>query len=163
MKTKPVNLVLALVFLGGSLLVSSCKKDTTQPTAVNNGTSSTVKAGITTTIPAYYDNKLYNIQFSPLSAQAAATQIAKNPGINLIYQSDPGLPGGLPFISVIDAIPTDGMNPVWREVQIAFNPGFTPIQFFRDDDVLAAASGTNPMITLTYTDEVYTCPVMGIK
>ena len=89
--------------------------------------------------------------------------MAKNGSINFIYQSDPGFPGGLPFISVIDAIPTDAMNPVWREVQIVFNPGFTPVQYFRDDDVLAAASGADPAIRLVYTDEVYTCPVMGIK
>ena len=164
MKAKPVSLVIATAILGLSLTITSCSKtETNGMTPQTASKSNTLKAGITTTIPAYYDSKLYNIQFTPLPANAAATQIAKNPGINFIYQSDPGLPGNQPFISVIDAIPTDGMNPIWREVQIAFNPGFTPVQFFRDDDVIAAAAGTNPMITLTYTDEVYTCPVMGIK
>jgi hypothetical protein len=73
------------------------------------------------------------------------------------------LPGGQPFISVIDAVPGDGMNPVWQEVQITFNSGFTPRQLYSDDEVLAAASGLNPEITLTFTDEVYKCPVIGKK
>lgn len=131
--------------------------------SLNNGTGidNTLMSGISTTIPAYYDARLYNIQFKEFSSKAEATLIAKNPGINFIYQSDPGLPDGKPFISVIDAIPGDGMNPVWREVQIVFRPGFTPRQFYSDDEVLAAASGSNPMITLIMTNEVYSCPVMG--
>ncbi len=151
----------AAIIIGGALFLSSCsKKDVsnTQPLATGSNLKS---AGITTTMPAYYDSALFSIQFKPLSAQAAAIQIANNPGINHIYQSDPGLPGNQPFISVIDAIPGDGMNPVWQEVQITFNSGFTPRQLYRDDAVLAAAAGPNPEITLTYTDEVYICPVMG--
>jgi hypothetical protein len=64
---------------------------------------------------------------------------------------------------VIDAIPGDGMNPVWREVQIMFKPGITPRQLFRDDEVLSLASGPNAQITLDTTDEVYWCPIVGAK
>jgi hypothetical protein len=161
MKTKLIKLMLTAGILGGSVFMLSFAD-----TGMNKQLSQTANvtgSGITTTIPAYYDAKLYNIQFSQLSAQAATTLIVRNPGINFIYQSDPGLPGDHPFISVIDAIPADGMNPVWREVQITFNAGFTPRQFYSDDQVLAAASGSNPEISLFYTNEVYTCPVMGIK
>ncbi len=159
MKANHIKLMLALVFVGGAMFMASCMKDAANPQA--GAAQKNLKLGITSAMPAYYDGNIFNIQFKPLSAQAAATQIAHNPGINNIYQSDPGLPGGLPFISVIDAIPTDGMNPVWREVQIVFNQGFTPVQFLSDNDVLAAAAGPNPMITLNPTDEVYICPVMG--
>ena len=90
---------------------------------------------------------------------AQATLLAKNNQQNTIYQSDPGLPGGQPFISVIDAIPADGMNPLWAEVQIAFTPGHTPRQLFSDDEIAAAfASGE---ITLTPTNEMYRCSVIG--
>ena len=61
------------------------------------------------------------------------------------------------------AIPGDGMNPVWREVQIVFNPGFTAHQLFSDNEVLADASGPNPEITLDTTNEVYWCPIVGAK
>ncbi len=64
------------------------------------------------------------------------------------------------FISVIDAIPGDGMNAVWQEVQILFNT-IPPRQFLSDNDVLAAASLNQ--ITLVFTTEVYTCPVIGKK
>jgi hypothetical protein len=53
------------------------------------------------------------------------------------------------------------MNPVWREVQIVFNSGFTPHQLFSDNDVAAAASAGE--ITLDTTNEVYWCPVVGHK
>src|SRR5262249_2273435 len=76
--------------------------------------------GTASTIPAYYDGKLFNIHFVEFSATAEKSLLAHNKSLNFIYQSDPGLPGGAPFISVIDAIPGDGFNPIWEEVQIAF-------------------------------------------
>lgn len=132
--------------------------NSTQMVAQGNTTS-----GAKSTIPAYYDSSIFKIQFVEFSSQAEASQIAHNKSLNFIYQSDPGLPNNQPFISVIDAIPGDGFNPVWREVQIVFNAGFTPRQLFSDNEVLAAASGTHPEITLNMTNEVYWCPVVGQK
>jgi len=40
------------------------------------------------------------------------------------------LPGGQPFISVIDAVPGDGFNPIWEEVQITFTEGKHASQLF---------------------------------
>lgn len=119
--------------------------------------------GAGSAIPAYYDSMLFTIHFVELPATAEKTVLAHNSGLNVIYQSDPGLPGGQPFISVIDAIPGDGMNPLWQEFQITFNEGFTPRQLFSDDEIKAAASGTTPEITLTPTTEVYRCPVVAQK
>lgn len=118
-------------------------------------------AGTGSEIPAYYDGQLFTIQFVEFSATAEQSLLKHNQSLNFIYQSDPGLPGGQPFISVIDAVPGDGFNPVWEEVQITFNPGVTPTQFFSDDEVLAAAAAGE--ITLTDTGEVYWCPVVGKK
>ncbi len=168
MKRKIINYVFSTTVLGGVLLLASCTKSDPGPMSAATAVSPVASTrsgtnGIASAIPAYYDSKLYTIIFVEFPPRAEATLIANNPSINFIYQSDPGLPGGKPFISVIDAIPGDGMNPVWREVQIAFNPGFTPRQFFRDDDVLAAAQGPNAEITLNFTNEVYYCPVIGQK
>ncbi|HET9130989.1 MAG TPA: hypothetical protein VFO86_08585, partial [Terriglobia bacterium] len=84
-----------------------------------------------------------------------------NHNINLIYQSDSGLPGGKPFISVIDSIPGDGFNPIWEEVQITFTAGHTARQLFSDDEVNSAVGSGE--ITLDFTGEVYWCPVVGHK
>jgi hypothetical protein len=126
-------------------------------TAVQAGTGN----GSASTIPAYYDAELFNIQFVEFSPQAEKALLQHNGSLNFIYQSDPGLPGGKPFISVIDAIPGDGFNPIWEEIQITFTAGHTPRQLFSDDEIAdAVASGE---ITLELTGEVYWCPVVGQK
>jgi hypothetical protein len=117
--------------------------------------------GAASTIPAYYDHELFNIHFVEFSPAAEQSLLAHNKSINFIYQSDPGLPGGQPFISVIDAIPGGGFNPIWEEIQIAFMAGHTPRQLFSDDEIAAAVKAGE--ITLELTGEVYWCPVVGQK
>ena len=63
---------------------------------------------------------------------------------------------------MIDAIQGEGFNPLWHQVLIVFNPGFTPHQFISEDEVLAAAAGGSE-ITLVSTDEVYRCSIVGSK
>ena len=60
---------------------------------------------------------------------------------NQPIQSDPGLPGGQPSISVIDAVPAVGFNPIWEQIQIAFTPGNTPRQLFSDNEIADAFAG----------------------
>jgi len=117
--------------------------------------------GAGSTIPAYYDHQLFNIHFVEFSDKAASSLLQHNKGINLIYQSDPGLPGGQPFISVIDAVPGDGFNPLWLEIQITFTAGHTPRQLFSDDEIANAFNAGE--ITLDSTGELYWCPVVGPK
>ena len=117
--------------------------------------------GAASTIPAYYDHQLFNIHFVEFSAAAEQALLAHNGSLNFIYQSDPGLPGGAPFISVIDAIPGDGFNPIWEEVQITFTSGHTPRQLFSDDEIAHAVDSGE--ITLEFTGEVYWCPIVGQK
>jgi len=111
------------------------------------------------TIPAYYDHNLFNIQFVEFSAAAEKALLQHNTALNFIYQSDPGLPGGQPFISVIDAVPGDGFNPIWEEVQVTFTEGHTPRQLFSDDEIETAFDSGE--IDLEFTGEVYWCPVVG--
>jgi len=107
-------------------------------------------------MPAYYDDQLFTINFMLLNPD-----LHKNPSFNIIYQCDACEASGLDFVSVIDAIPGDGFNPIWEEVQITFNEGFRPVQFTSDDQVLEAAA--NGEITLTDTEEFYRCSVVGHK
>ncbi len=110
-------------------------------------------------MPSYYDGELFTINFMELPPDGAHANQQHNSSINVIYMSDAGLPDGATFISVIDAIQGDGFNPLWEEVQITFNSGFTAHQFFSDEEILdAAASGE---ITLSDTGELYRCSVVG--
>src|SRR5262245_7730189 len=66
-------------------------------------------------MPAYYDGDLFTINFKEEPTGAEEALLAHNGSINVIYMSDNGLPGGEPFISVLDAIQGDGFNPLWVE------------------------------------------------
>ena len=111
-------------------------------------------------MPAYYDGKLFTVNM--FEVPASDPLIAQNSSINIIYATN-DLDEEQDFVPVLDAIQGDGFNPLWLQVLITFNPGFTPHQFFSDDEVEAAASGANPEITLNVTDEVYRCAVVGSK
>jgi hypothetical protein len=113
-------------------------------------------------MPAYYDGELFTINSVELPEDASASTIASNQSLNEIYATN-DLDEEQDFFPVIDAIRGDGFNPLWRQTLIVFNAGFTPHQFFSDEEVLAAASGANPQITLVVTDEVYRCSVVGHK
>ena|SRR5437867_4443220 len=117
--------------------------------------------GLAGDMPAFYDAKLFTINFMELPPDAERSAIAHNAAINKIFMSDAGLPGGQPFIAVLDAIQGDGFNPLWREFQITFNSGHTPRQLTSDNEVAAAVESGE--ITLRATNEVYRCSVVGPK
>jgi hypothetical protein len=110
--------------------------------------------------PAYYDGALFTVNMFEVPSSDAI--IARNPNFNEIYATN-DLDDEQDLISVIDAIQTDGFNPLWRQNLIHWNAGFTPHQFTSDDEVLNAASGSNPEITIEPTDEIYRCSVVGTK
>jgi hypothetical protein len=112
---------------------------------------------------SYYDGELFTINLLELPEAAAEANIDHNKSLNEMYVFDGALPGGDEFVMVLDAIQGDGFNPLWREIEIQFNAGFTPHQFTSDTEIEAAATGTNPEITLVETDEVYRCSVVGKK
>jgi hypothetical protein len=111
-------------------------------------------------MPAYYDGELFTVNM--FEVPASDPLIRHDPTINVIYASN-DLDDEQDFIPVIDAIQGDGFNPLWLQVLIVFNEGFTPHQFFSDDEVEDAAAGPNPEITLVVTDEIYRCSVVGSK
>jgi hypothetical protein len=113
-------------------------------------------------MPAYYEGELFTVNMKELSETASDSTIERNPSLNEIYASN-DLDEEQDFIPVIDAIQGEGFNPLWRQILIVFNAGFTPHQFTSEDDIEAAAEGPNPEITLVETDEVYRCSVVGPK
>ncbi len=110
--------------------------------------------------PAFYDGRLLTINL--VEVPKSDPLIANNPNTNTIYATD-DLDEPQELTPVIDAVPGDGFNPLWRQVLISFNAGVAPHQFLSDDEVKAAASGNHPEITLTVTDEIYRCSVVGKK
>ena len=121
-------------------------------TAAGNGN------GAATQMPAFYDGELFTVNMKEMPHSGPEN----NPNLNFIYASN-DLDEEQDFIPVIDAIQGDGFNPLWIQVLIFFNPGFAPHQFVSDEEVLDAAAGPNPEITLVETDEVYRCSVVGPK
>jgi hypothetical protein len=112
------------------------------------------------TMPAFYDDQLFTINFKELPPGGERAVLANNKSINTIYQSDGCMPGGEMFVSVLDAIQGDGFNPLWNEVQVVFdNPSFPCQQITSDTDILNAAAEGN--VTLVPTTEVYRCSVIG--
>ena len=161
-----VALPLAAVLVAGcrpaatEVTGSSAQRDgSIVPNASGVAASSSNINGIGGAMPAYYDGKLFTINFTELPAGGESTNLARNGSINNIYQSDGCMPGGQMFVSVIDAIPTDGFNPLWREVQVVFANPRNCRQFTSDDQILAAAA--SGLVTLVPTTELYRCSVIG--
>jgi hypothetical protein len=111
-------------------------------------------------MPAFYDGELFTVNM--FEVPASDPIIGHNQSVNIIYATN-DLDEEQDFAPVIDAIQGDGFNPLWLQVLIVFNPGFTPHQFVSDEEVEAAAAGANPEITLVVTDEIYRCSVVGKK
>ena len=109
-------------------------------------------------MPAYYDGELFTVNMKEVPNSDPLLQ--HNPSLNTIYASN-DLDEEQDFIPVIDAIQGDGFNPLWEQVLIVFNAGFTPHQFKSDEEIEAAADAGE--ITLVDTGEVYRCAVVGKK
>ena len=94
-------------------------------------------------MPAYYEGELFTVNMKELPETANAAIIANNRNLNEIYASN-DLDEEQDFIPVIDAIQGEGFNPLWHQILIVFNAGFTPHQFFSEDEIEAAAAGPIP-------------------
>ena len=116
--------------------------------------------GAATQRPVFYEGRRVTVNMFEVPASEAL--LKHNHSINTIYASN-DLDEEQDFLSVIDAIQGEGFNPLWHQVLIVFNQGFTPHQFVSEDQVLAAAAGAHPEITLVSTDEVYRCSIVGSK
>ena len=125
-----------------------------------NSARAASKNGAAGQMPAFYDDELFTVNMKEMPSNAEDSLLGQNPSVNMIFASN-DLDEEQDFIPVIDAIQGDGFNPLWQQVLIVFNEGFRPHQFVSDTQVLTAAAGPHPEITLVATDEVYRCSVVG--
>ncbi len=165
-----------IVLVSLSICWSACQQDdglnttapSSEPLSKTAGQANGVLAaagsvnGAAGQMPAFYEGDLFTVNMKELSETASASIIGKNQSLNDIFASN-DLDEEQDFIPVIDAIQGDGFNPLWHQILIVFNEGFTPHQFVSEDEIEAAAAGPNPEITLVETDEVYRCSVVGRK
>jgi len=150
-KSARISIVLVLLVIGAG----ACLSLTNVAFAVKGNTN-----GAAGQMPAYYDDELFTVNMKEMPNSDPLLE--HNKSINEIYASN-DLDEEQDFIPVIDAIQGDGFNPLWHQNLIVFNTGFVAHQFTSDEDVLAAAAGPNPEITIVETDEVYRCSVVGPK
>jgi hypothetical protein len=141
---------IGVVLFTGSLLVAL-----TGSAALAGGSAN----GSASQRPVFYEGRLVTVNMFEVPA-ADGSVLDRNQSVNTIYASN-DLDDEQDFNSVIDAIQGEGFNPLWHQVLIVFNPGTTPHQFVSEDQILAAAGGAHPEITLVSTDEVYRCSVVG--
>lgn len=106
----------------------------------------------TQAVPAFFNGLPVSIFIIPLSPNAAQQVLAHNKNVNLIFEATG-------FKPVINEIQGPGFNPLWQVVIITFNAGTTPQQFTSQAQILAAQS--SGQITLNFTNEVDTVPVVG--
>ena len=112
-------------------------------------------------MPAFYDGRLFNINFKEQPATGESSLLNHNGSINTIYMCDQCESMGFMFVSVLDAIQGDGFNPLWQEVQVVFLAGHPPRQLTSDTAIADAVSSHE--IRLVPTNEVYRCSVVGPK
>ncbi len=109
-------------------------------------------------IPAFFNGQSVTINVKQLSDSAAASILANNPRIQIIFVTN-DLDQPQAFAPVLSAVPGQNFNALWQQVLYSFNPGFTPHQFTSEADILAAAKAGE--ITLIPTNEVYRDSVVG--
>jgi hypothetical protein len=143
---------IGFILLGGFLVVGL-----TGGAALASGSAN----GAASQRPVFYEGHLVTVNMFEVPA-ADGSLLDKNQSVNTIYATN-DLDDEQDFNSVIDAIQGDGFNPLCHQVLIVFNPGSTPHQFTSEAQVLAAAAGAHPQITLVSTDEVYRCSIVGQK
>jgi hypothetical protein len=166
---KSLRGLLALTSL--SILGSACQQESRLTAPENNSAMSKTNGAVAAVgsvngaagqMPAFYEGELFTVNMKEQSETANASIIEKNKNLNEIFATN-DLDDPQDFFPVINAIQGEGFNPLWHQILIVFNPGFTPHQFVSEDEVEAAAAGPNPEITLVVTDEVYRCSVVGKK
>ena len=124
----------------------------------NQVTTNSNTNGAAGQMPAFYEGTQVTVSMKEMPDNASGSLIGHNRSINTIY-AYADLDEPQPFKPVINAIQGEGFNPLWHQVLIQFNSGFTPHQFTSEAQVLAAAHAGE--ITLVTTDEVYRCSVVA--
>ena len=156
--------ILSLMLIAAVFTTACNKMDLSEPRSQSGLSASAVsdasENGRQSARPVFYDAELFTVNMKELSDNAAEKIIENNTAVNIIYAYN-DLDEEQDFNSVIDAVPADGMNPLWLQMLIVFNDGYTPHQFYSDEEVLDAAAAGE--ITLVNSGEIYRCSVIGPK
>ncbi len=144
---------IGLIVLAGALVLALTAGSTFATQGNSNGAAGQM--------PAFYEGRQVTVNMFEVPA-AEGSLLDRNANVNTIYASN-DLDEEQDLVPVIDAIQGEAFNPLWHQVLIVFNQGVAPHQFHSEDEVLAAAVGADPEITLVPTDEVYRCSVVGQK
>jgi hypothetical protein len=153
MKKMRVTLRIGIILFTGALVLALTAGAALAAQGNSNGAAGQM--------PAFYEGRQVTVNMFEVPA-ADGSVLDRNANVNTIYASN-DLDDEQDFFPVIDAIQGEDFNPLWHQVLIVFNQGFTPHQFVSEAQVLAAAAGAHPQITLVSTDEVYRCSVVGHK
>jgi hypothetical protein len=106
---------------------------------------------------AFFGGQQFTVSAKALEPAEASAIIARGSQLHSLYLSDGCDPNGRQFVAVTDAIEGDSYSPLWRGVQIEFNPGYPCRQFRSEGEVqVAVRSGE---ISLSPTGYVYRCRV----
>jgi hypothetical protein len=149
---KRINLLLAITFLF-SILLPSCEKTV----GVNsNGGGGNVSGGgrnWETHKFAYYNNAVVKISSAELTPEEEQAALANKTPYSIIYDENKYGPDASPYLKVLSA--PAGTGGIWRVVAIKFNDLLKQRQFYNASEVIEAASGDKPLITLVVTDEFF--------
>src|SRR4030095_3458211 len=143
------------------MIITACDKETYLQESVNlrNSQDSQITArNGSMTMDVYFNDEVYSVNMYELSEQAADKALEHNQNVGEIYTYC-DLDEECDWLPIIDFVPGENYNPLWQEVEIEFADGVTPYQFTSDEEIEEAAE--NGEITLTDTDEVYRCAVVG--
>ena len=143
-----LNLTIALTLLTGCKKESSIDPSTSSPNSPLNSKSG-VTPDIASGTPIWV---IYNLQLVKVNIE---TVIGSPTNVsNLIYNLNNGTVEL--YKQVLNVLPNNGNGTYFRKVQCEFiNPLEEPHQYYSESQILAAASGKDPIITLTPTNEFY--------
>jgi hypothetical protein len=127
-----VSVVLAVVCI-------LCAADRTDVASASEGSMN----GAAGQMPAFYDGELFTVNMKEMPDNASDSLRGSNMSINTIYASN-DLDEEQEFTPVIDAIQGDGFNPLWDQVLIVFNEGFTLTSSFPMSKFLRLRPGPIP-------------------
>ena len=159
--------VTAWIAMFGLLVFMSCDKSsytedfqlTKTTTGGNNGgfgitpDPDAIRDSVRTNL--YYEERLLSMFLAGLSPNEVSYVIGKNVPTSIVYSySDLHQPAA--FVPVSNDV---FINPIWREMQITFNPGFTPYQFTSSAQIDSSLHAAE--ITVTQTDNFYRYIITG--
>jgi hypothetical protein len=147
---KRINLLLTITILF-SIFLSSCEKSG----GVNSssGGGSTISDTWSLQNIVYYNNAAVKIGIKELTPEEEQAAITNKTPYNIFYREDKYGPDRSPYLDILASDPSTGG--IWRMVGITFIVKSKQRQFYNASDVVAAASGDSPIITLNESDQFF--------